>query len=81
MYPKRLSRLQGCSLLAPDWTGSNFLTVKKLATALVGKGANSANDPKVVRQIYGRFWIGIAMKGLIATMAMNLIMAGLGKGV
>jgi len=74
---KKRQQIMRTLLLAPDWTGSNFLTIKRLAQAILRK----VDNPKEVRQIYQKFWAGILMKGIISTVAMNMIMAGLGNAM
>lgn len=74
---KKRQQVMRLLLLAPDWTGSNFLTIKRLGTSILNKG----NDPKALRDIYGRFWGGILIKGIMSTLAMNLIMGMLGQGM
>jgi hypothetical protein len=71
---KNKQQLMKVLLLAPDWTGSNFLTIKRLVQATLGKGKN----PEQVKKIYQRFWVGVIMKGVLATTALNIMMASLG---
>ena len=74
-------------LLAPDWTGSNVLTLKRMIFA--GEGAavppafggdkalweRSRGDAKH-RAMYRAFWGGVLGKALIGTVVMNMILAG-----
>lgn len=69
------------AFLAPDWTSSNALTSYKLFKAAgadqLGIKTDYINN-KVVRDIYARFWAGVAAKGVALTITANVAMALLG---
>jgi len=63
-------------LLAPDWTGSNLLTVKKSFYA--GEGFfNMDKGTAEDRAMYRRFWMGVLTKGLALSAIFNIGMAAL----
>jgi hypothetical protein len=68
-------------LLAPDWTGSNFLTVVRMVkpTAFGGTDAATTENKGLVRKMYAKFWAGVYLKGLTVTFALNMLMYGLSK--
>jgi hypothetical protein len=70
---KKTQQVMRFLLLAPDWTGSNFLTIHRLAKNILAKDPGS----KAVREIYRNFWTGVVMKGMLATILANLIMSTL----
>ena len=68
---KKTRELLRFFLLAPDWTGSNFLTLKRFAYSVLSK----KHSEEHVREIYKKFWTGVVMKGIMATMLGNLMMS------
>lgn len=57
-------------LLAPDWTGSNLLTVKRM---VLGRGKGRGTEAE--REVHQRFWKGVLMKGIATSVVMNVAMA------
>lgn len=68
-------------LLAPDWTGSNFLTLKRLIAALFNKESKKPIENEMTRGIYSRFWAGAIVQGLSLTLLLNIIMSMIGRAV
>lgn len=63
--------------LAPDWTGSNALTVKRMV--LGGRGWHRGTPEE--REMYQRFWTGALTKGLAATVIGNMLLAALSGAI
>ena len=63
--------------LAPDWTESNIRSMVKTISPLRkvdGKWTKTVSKEEM--ELYQRFWIGIAWKGMAATTLANFLMAG-----
>jgi hypothetical protein len=60
------------TLLAPDWTESNWRTVTGIIPGLnkkIGKMMNDNPPPPGMEKVYRKFWAGIAMRSAILTVA------------
>lgn len=65
-------------LLAPDWTGSNYLTVKRMVAEESGfftRGRAKTEEAAAVRSMYQHWWAGALMKGFTAMAVLNIATA------
>jgi hypothetical protein len=75
-----LQRMAQMSLLAPDWTESNWKTVTGMIPGLnklIEKGIGDNPPPAGMGRVYRHFWRGIAIKGTITVLAAQLAVLGL----
>lgn len=61
-------------LLAPDWTESNVRTMVKMFP--MGKDGSRYYTSKAAGKMYRKFWLGMLIKGMGATILLNAILSG-----
>jgi hypothetical protein len=70
-----LQRLAQMTLLAPDWTESNWRTVTGMVPGVnkaIDKIINDNPAPAGMGEVYRSFWRGIAVKGFITVLAAQI---------
>lgn len=61
-------------LLAPDWTESNVRSMVKMFP--IGKTGDRFYTDKAASKVYRKFWSGIMIKGIGATVLLNYLLSG-----
>jgi hypothetical protein len=70
-----IQRLAQMFLLAPDWTESNWRTVSGMVPGLntaLNKVMKENPAPPGMGKVYRRFWIGIALRGMMSAALANV---------
>jgi len=75
-----LQRIAQMTLLAPDWTESNWRTVTGMipgVNKMIDEAIGDNPAPEGMGTVYRQFWRGIVTKGLVTVLAAQLAVLGL----